>query len=597
MKKKYVYIVVVLLTVTCLAAFGRIAHNGFINFDDPKYLTENLHIQSGLNFQNLKWAFSAVVVSNWHPLTMLSHMLDWTLFGNNAGGHHLMSLLFHIGAVIFLFLFLFKTTNNLWPAAFAAAFFALHPLRVESVAWASERKDVLSMFFGMAALYAYAFYAEKEKIARYLICLVLFALSLMSKPMLVTLPFVLLLLDYWPLKRLTVSGSFNDMLKKSGRLIKEKIPFFALAVASGIVTVWVQNKGGSVSSMDALPFLHRAQNAIVSYIAYLEKIFLPVNLAVFYPYELLLPTWKVIAALMVLLFITVSVIYYIRKLPFLFVGWFWYQGTLIPVIGLVQVGTQAMADRYTYLPSIGISIMLAWGIALFFTKKTSRKIILFPAAVAVVLILSALTWRQCGYWKNSITLYEHTLSVTRNNEKIHNNLGYVLLEKGDIHTSIEHFNAAIRLNPYHHGFYMNRGEALSKAGMYQGALEDFNKSISLKPDYADAWYNRGTLHGKLGNSQAALEDLNEAIRVQPQYAKAFNNRAIVYTNMGLYQTAIEDFNQVIRIMPGYNDALNNRAYAYLKQGDHRKGCGDAQLACQRGNCTALQYAHKNNLCS
>ncbi len=288
MKKKYTYLIVIFLIVASCAAFGRIAGNDFINYDDNIYITENNHIKSGINSESIKWAFTAVVVSNWHPLTLLSHMLDWNLFGANASGHHLVSLLLHIGAVIFLFLFLNKTTNNIWPSAFAAAFFALHPLRVESVAWAAERKDVLSMFFGMASIYAYAFYAENSKLSKYFLCLILFALALMSKPMMVTLPFVLMLLDYWPLKRWqkALAAPVESRFKLAGKLIWEKIPFIFLTIVFSIVTFWAQNKGGAVVPMEYLPFLKRIANAIVSYVAYLEKIFWPVNLAVFYPYEL-----------------------------------------------------------------------------------------------------------------------------------------------------------------------------------------------------------------------------------------------------------------------------------------------------------------------
>ena len=361
MNRKYTYFVIIFLMITSLIVFGRIAHNGFIHYDDNLYITDNLYVQSGFDFQNIKWAFTAIVVSNWHPLTLLSHMLDWSLFGNNAGGHHLVSLLLHIGSVILLFLFLYKTTHHLWPSAFAAAFFALHPLRVESVAWAAERKDVLSMFFAMTALYAYAFYAENRRLSKYLLCLFLFALALMSKPMMVTFPFVLLLLDYWPLHRLQIPlSSTEKSFKTIGYLLAEKIPFFILAGAVSAIAFWAQHKIGAMVNMDSIPLTERLSNAAVSYGNYLWKMFWPANLAVFYPFEHSLPVWKLFTSTVMILIITAFVFYFMKKLPFLFTGWFLYLGTLIPVIGLVQVGDQAMADRYTYLPSIGISIMLAW---------------------------------------------------------------------------------------------------------------------------------------------------------------------------------------------------------------------------------------------
>jgi len=417
MKKKYTYLIVIFIIVASFIVYGRILGNDFVSFDDYRYITENNHIKAGMDQESIKWAFSTVVCSNWHPLTWLSHMFDWSLFKDHASGHHLISLLLHIGSVLLLFFFLNRTTKNLWPSAFAAALFALHPLRVESVAWAAERKDVLSMFFGMASIYAYACYAESSKLSRYFICLILFALSLMSKPMLVTLPFVLLLLDYWPLgrwqKALKNEGKWCnvDPLEKEisapvksrshliGRLLWEKAPFIFLTIISSIVTLWAQNKGGAVVSMEYLPFPERVANAIISYVSYLRKTLSPVDLAVFYPYEHSFPLWQILASCFILIGLTIVVIYAVRKWPFLFVGWFWYLGTLIPMIGLVQVGKQALADRYTYLPSIGIAIMLVWGIPLLFPRAGMRKKILFPAGIAYLAILSVFTWQQCGYWK------------------------------------------------------------------------------------------------------------------------------------------------------------------------------------------------------
>ncbi|PKN06383.1 MAG: hypothetical protein CVU72_04765 [Deltaproteobacteria bacterium HGW-Deltaproteobacteria-7] len=565
-RKKIILIVIFLITVSC-AAFSRIAGNDFINFDDNKYITENNYIQSGINRESIKWAFTAVVVSNWHPLTLLSHMLDWSLFGANASGHHLVSLLLHIGSVLFLFLFLNKTTNNLWPSAFAAALFALHPLRVESVAWASERKDVLSMFFGMACLYAYAFYVESSKLSRYFLCLILFALGLMSKPMLVTLPCVLLLLDYWPLKRWQkeIDEPAKNRFNMTGRIIGEKVPFICLTVASGIAALWAHDKGGSVSSLEHLPFLTRGVNAIVSYATYLGKIFWPVNLAAYYPYDFSLPLWKVLICGIILILITLVVLYYIKKLPFLFVGWFWYLGTLIPVIGLMQVGTQAMADRYTYLPSVGIAVMLAWGIPLLFRSEDPCKKILFPAAIFAVALLSVLTWQQCGYWKNSITLFSHALQLTKGNYIAHNHLASAFLKKRSLEKAIVHYNEAIRINPV----------------------------------YAHAYYNRGIAHYILGQKKRALEDFKEAIHLipkSPDSAAAYNNLGVTYADLGQYQSAIDNYDEAIRLKPDYIDAYKNRANIYLNHGDNISGCRDARKACESGDCKILEAAVSGALC-
>ena len=565
MKKKNTYLIVIFLIIACCIAFGRIIGNDFVNFDDPGYITENYHVQSGISLQNIKWAFTTVVLSNWHPLTMISHMLDWSLFGANAAGHHLVSLLLHIGVVIFLFLFLNKTTNNLWSSAFAAALFALHPLRVESVAWVAERKDVLSMFFGVAALYAYAFYAESIKYSRYFICLILFALSLMSKPMLVTMPFVLLLLDYWPLQRWqkALSAPIENRYQLAGRLAWEKAPFLLFTIASSMTTFYAQNKGGAVSSEVTLPFVMRVANSIVSYPAYLGKTFWPVNLAVFYPYEFSLDLWKILVSGLILLIITAAVTYYIKKMPFLFVGWFWYVGTLIPVIGLIQVGSQAMADRYTYMPSIGIAILLSWGMPFLFQRLAIRKKILFSVAIAVLCILSVSTWMQCGYWKNSITLFSHALRVTKDNYLAHSNYGLSLFAEGKIEEAILHYNKAIDLSQSHAAqFYTNRGLAYATLGQYQRSIVDYNEAIRLKPDLVVAYNNRGNAFNKLGQYQRAILDYNKAIHLKPDYVEAYNNRAV----------------------------------ACFKKGDKNPGCLDAQKACKLGNCKILADAKKKGYC-
>jgi len=567
MKKKWFYLIIVFLIVASFAAFGRIMGNDFINFDDDLYITENAHVQSGFNLKNIKWVFTAIVVGNWHPLTLLSHMLDWSLFGNNATGHHLVSLFLHIGSAILLFLFLYKTTNHLWPSAFAAAFFALHPLRVESVAWAAERKDVLSMFFATAALYTYAFYAENRKISQYLLCLFLFALALMSKPMMVTLPFVLLLLDYWPLNRLdSLSTANNDLLKKAGRLLSEKIPFFMLTIAVSAIAFQTHSPGSPVHSENFTPVFTRCANAVVSYAIYLAKTFWPANLAVYYPYNLYFSFGKIVSSVAIILFITVCVLYQFKKRPFLFVGWFWYLGTLIPVIGLIQVGSQAMADRYTYLPSIGIAVMLSWGIPLFFPRAEIRKKILFPAGTVFIIFLMMLTWRQCGFWENSMTLFSHALKITTNNYIAHNHLASALIKNNRFNQAMHHYNEAIRINPL----------------------------------YAHAYLNRGIAHYAFGNKQSALSDFREAIRHIPQtteFAAAYNNLGATYTDLGQYPSAIASYNQAIHLKPNYADAYNNRAYVYFQLNNLKQGCFDAHKACELGNCNILQSAQSKNACT
>ena len=551
-RKNYSYIIIIFLIVATFITFSKIAGNEFINFDDNSYITENNHIKSGINPKSIKWALTTAYFTYWHPLTWLSHMLDWKLFGADASGHHIVSLLLHIGAVFFLFLFLNKATNNLWSSAFAAALFAIHPLRVESVAWAAERKDVLSMFFGMATLYAYAFYVENSKLSRYILCLVLFVFALMSKPMMVTLPFVLMLLDYWPFERW--QKALNEQSKKINSIagiILEKVPFICFTIASSVETFLGQNQGGAVPSSELLPFLTRATNSIVSYATYLCKIFLPVNLAVFYPYELSLPLWDILISGLIIILITLAVIYYIRKHPFLFVGWFWYLGTMIPLIGLIQAGSQAMADRHTYLPSVGIAVMLAWGIPLLFPREDMRKKILFPAATAFLIIISVLTWKQCGYWKNSIELWNHALKVTDVSYLPYYNLGCAFQEKGGNSEAIENFKKALQFNPNKPSIHNNLGTALLNNGDIISAAKEFRQSIHLNPNHAGAHNNLAMILYNQKRFDLSRNHFQQVITLHPNFPNAHYHMALILARERSYEKALFHYNNAVRINPVY----------------------------------------------
>ena len=610
MNKKYTYLIIVLLVIACLAAYGRILGNDFVNYDDGRLITENNYIQTGFNVQSIKWAFTNASLEYWHPLTWLSIMLEWRLFGTNASFYHLVSLLLHIGAVLFLFLFLNKATKRFWPSAFVAALFALHPLRVESVAWASEHKDVLSMFFGMATLYAYAQYVEKSRISKYFICLILFTLSIMSKPTLVTLPCVLLLLDYWPFERwqkpftpvnISATGEKIDAPAKSrsqviANLLWEKAPFFLLSMLLGIMLIGQLQANDSFLSLQRLSFSDRMMNTIVSYVSYLGNTFWPVDLACFYPYAHSFQLWQVIGAASVLLAISVAVVFLVKKTPFLAVGWFWYLGALFPVSGLMQAGVQARADRYTYFPFIGIAIMVAWGILLLIKHEDIRKKILFPAAIAALSIMAVFTWQQCGYWKNSIDICNHALQVTKDNYLAHINLGSALFDEGKTEEAIAHYSEAISIMPNIILSYNKRGIAYAKLGRHQRALEDFNKAISLKPDDAISYNCRGNAYAELGQYQMAIEDYNKTIRLKPDNADAYNNRGTIHTKLGQYQMAIEDFNNAIRLKPDDADTYFNRGIVYFTQGNNKPGCFDAQKACALANCKTLEIAKTKGLC-
>jgi len=593
MHKRHFYLVIALLMVSTLLAFGRIGSNDFINFDDPGYITENPIVQSGLTVDSIRKAFTTVVVANWVPLAILSHTLDGSLFGNTPAGHHLMSLLFHLGAVLFLFLFLYKTTNRLWASAFAAAFFALHPLRVESVAWASERKDVLSLFFGMASLYAYAFYAKDSRLYQYFICLVLFVLSLLSKSMLVTLPFVFLLVDYWPLGRWTqTAGIGNHTVFR--RLLVEKIPFFLLTGGFSVVTFMVQHDKGVVYP----PLGERIAGSLVAYVMYLKKTFWPFDLALFYFSVESFPLWQVIGSGVILLIITGVVLYTLRKRPFLFTGWFWFLGTLVPVIGLVPTSAW-VADHYLYLPAIGLSILLAWGIPAGLDRAGLRHLsrkVLWPAGIAVLILLALLTFRQCGFWNNSLALWNYTVKVTKDNALAHNLLANTLAEKGNNREAFFHYNEAIRISPDYADAYYNRGTAYDKSGFYQDAIHDYNKVIALKRGHANVFYNRGTLYGKIGQYQQAVEDLNQAIRLRPDYPETYNNRGNSFLGLGDYKRAIEDYSKAIVLNGNYVDAYKNRASVYFMQNNIQEGCRDARQACALGHCKKWDAARAKGYC-
>jgi len=585
MNKKYTYLIIIFLIVTSFIAYGRILDNGFINFDDEVYLTKNQHIQTGLNAATIKWAFTAIVSSNWHPLTLLSHALDWSLFKDHAGGHHLVNLLLHIGNALLLFLFLNKITKNIWPSAFAAALFALHPLRVESIAWAAERKDVLSMFFGLASLYTYAYYVEKPQISKYILCLILFILGLMSKPMLVTLPFLMLLLDFWPLERWqkslnrtnsSIAVASNQQMKKkvkkqkrpteriSGQsrlaspnishLFLEKMGFFVFAIVSSILTIWAQNKGGAVASLQKLPFSERIMNAVVSYVSYLGKTFWPVDLAVFYPYQHSFPGWQVLGAAAILIIISIAVIYFMKKAPFLFVGWFWYLGTLIPVIGLVQVGRQAMADRYTYLPTMGIAIMVAWGLVYLLPQEKIRKFIFITAAAFILTGISYLTWQQCGYWKNSIALFNHALKVTKNNYLAHTNLGVALADEGKNEAAGDNYNAAILINPNHDNAHYNLANLLVKQGKTDEAIQHYREAVRINPDYALALNNLGVNLVKVHQYPEAIEYYRRALQIKPNDAGIHLNLGAALADSGKLKEAIEQFREALYWNHNYEDA-------------------------------------------
>ncbi len=440
------------LAIVVLAVYWPVHKYDFVRYDDNKYVINNRNIQSGINTQSIRWAFTTGYASNWHPVTWLSLMLDYKLFGLKAGSFHLVNLLFHIINTLLLFIVLKRMTKATWASAFVAAVFGLHPLHVESVAWIAERKDVLSTFFFMLTLLSYNGYAEKSNIPRYVVTLLLFAVGLMAKPMLVTLPFVLLLLDYWPLERMRFGKTGDTRQRESNPqkslagLVMEKVPFFIIAILSSIVTFIVQRRTGAVQSVDVIGISSRFENAIVSYIGYITKMFWPSRLAVLYPYPNSLPVVKIAICFLILTLITALMIIYSKRRKYLVTGWFWYVGTLVPVIGIIQVGVQALADRYMYIPMIGLLIIIAWGLSDILGSWKYRKRVYVTVSVLILLTMSLRTSIQLMYWYDSETLFGHTLEVTKNNYVMENNFASYLDEQGQIPKAIEHFKKLSKLS-------------------------------------------------------------------------------------------------------------------------------------------------------
>jgi lipoprotein NlpI len=553
-----VWLIAALLALTTIALYWPATRCDFVNFDDSIYVTENPHVQGGLTLENVKWAFFNPVADNWHPLTMLSHMLDCQLFGLKPWGHHLTSVLLHAANTALVFLLLRNLTGAIWRSVLVAALFGLHPLHVESVAWVSERKDVLSTFFGLLALIFYAGYARRVTSGRsqvtrtnptsspgtrhpslfYGLALGCFALGLMSKPMLVTWPFLMLLLDWWPLRR--VSGvrcqvtsipireshtTLNPQLSTLNQLVVEKIPFFVLAAATSIVTFVVQKQADVSTPVENLPLGVRSGNALISYCRYLGKLFWPVDLAFFYPHPGKWPLGQVVLAGVLLLGLTVLFIVQWRRHPFLLMGWLWYCGTLVPVIGLVQVGNQAMADRYTYVPSLGVLILTIWGIYELTSRWRYHGLALSIAGCAAMVLCFGMTRQQLGYWKDDETLFRHALEVTENNYLAHNNLGVTLEKKGQIDEAIRQYQEAIRLKPDFAESHSNLGAILGMQGQTDEAISQFQEAVRLVPDDATAHYNLGTALGVKGQVDEAISQLQEAIRLKPDYADARQNLA------------------------------------------------------------------------
>ncbi|HEX3619926.1 MAG TPA: tetratricopeptide repeat protein [Candidatus Udaeobacter sp.] len=593
------------LAAMIFAVYAQVIGHQFITLDDDAYITENAMVNRGVTLAGVAWAFTTFYQGNWHPLTWIAHMIDSQLFGMNAGGHLLVNALMHAANTLLVFWFLFRTTHARWPSALVAALFALHPLHVESVAWAAERKDTLSTFFGLLSLIAYARYAGAPSKGRYAWTVITLALGLLAKPMLVTWPFVMLLLDYWPLRRFDFT-SRKEVGSKLGPLLREKLPLFALVAASAVITTIAQSRGGAVRTFQEFPIALRLVNAVVSYVKYLLLAFWPNDLAVYYPYTTSgTPAWQIICAAFLLIGITVLCFFQPRKHSgYLVVGWLWFLGTLVPVIGIVQVGGQTMADRYFYIPSIGLFIVIAFGLA-----DIARSWRLAPSlrtgiAVAVLLILATLTNAQIHRWSDSFTLFKHTLAVTPPNLIIENNLGSALSRSGLHDEAGAHFEKALEIMPAHYDslaydallnmgitrFYQNRlaeaieycqsalrvrpdapkahdllGMALAMQGHGEAALDEMRHAAELAPNDADIQKDIGVTLARLGRTPEAIDHFHEALRLNPYNASAHNNLGLSLLESGKARESVPEFEAALRINPELQGTADNlrRAQAQL----------------------------------
>jgi protein O-mannosyl-transferase len=526
-----------LLSILVVVSFSPVLQNDFINLDDDAYITENVHIQHGITPESIKWAFTKGYSSNWHPLTWLSHMLDWNMFKNNPRGHHLVNLLLHIVNTILLFLFLNTFTGRMYRSLIVAILFGIHPLHVESVAWAAERKDVLSAFFWILSMWMYCAYSKNRTPVTYFLIGILFACGLMSKPMTITLPFVFLLLDYWPLNAYKNASAFNDKMKVFSRLAIEKIPFFILSLISGIITYHVQRSTGATVTLESTPLNDRFANMIMSYGLYIYKMIVPVNLAVFYPYSIdTTPIWLIMSVCIGLIALSVLVVLHAKKHPYLLSGWLWYLGTLVPVIGIVQVGHQAYADRYTYNTLVGVFIVCVWSFCDLVNGYAGVKRIVQIITVVIIFTLSIVTFQQSRLWENSETLFRHTVKCV----------------------------------PYNYLAYNNLGDALLSQGRTDEAIECFKKALLFKPSYGFAHFNLGFQLYKKGRLQESRMHFENGLKDVPDDPKAYIAIGVIYNQEKKYKEAIRWLMKANELNPTFKDSWKALGYAYVNSGDLKR---------------------------
>lgn len=597
-----------LLALVTVVVYWPVRHHDFINLDDKKYVTHNPQVQAGLTWKSAAYAFTTTDTGNWHPVTWLSHMLDCELYGLDPGKHHLTSLLLHAANTMLLLVVLQCMTGALWRSAFVAGLFALHPLHVESVAWASERKDLLSTFFLMLTLWAYAKHVSGVScrvpgVRRgfqsrfYRLALLFFVVGLMCKPMLVTVPFILLLLDYWPFERVNAQLPVSAVDRQTvWRLLREKAPFFGLSAVSCAVTFWAQSRSGAVVTLTAIPVMGRVVNAAISYARYLWKMIWPSDLAVYYPHPKAWPAWEVVTASLVLIAITAGVIAIRHRARYWCFGWFWYLGTLVPVIGLVQVGGQSMADRYTYIPSIGLFVAVVWGLAHLLAATLSGRVTLATLGVVLIAACAWVTGKQLEHWQDSVKLFRHALAVALPNARAHACLAQALLDRNELEEAKVHFEATLEFAPRDVGTLVNLGTVYGRQGKLEEAIRCFEKAVSYDPNYPAAQCNWGFALSQKGQVAKALVHYREAIRLQPDYAEALNGLAWLLATSR--DDKIRDGAEAVRLAKRAVEAtsgadagnLDTLAAAYAQAGQFSNAVATAEMAVRLAESSSKQQA-------
>jgi tetratricopeptide (TPR) repeat protein len=585
------WILALVLAIATIALYYPVSHHPFVNYDDDAYVTENAHVQSGLNWNTVQWAFTTYEFVNWHPLTWISHALDYEMFQLDPGGHHETNVVLHALNTLLLFWVLLRATGSPGPSLVVAALFALHPINVESVAWISERKNLLSTLFSLLALGTYRWYAREPRVTRYAVVAALFALGLMAKPQVITFPFVLLLWDYWPLQRMfadRAEASSENLAtipaKSFSWLILEKAPLFAICLASAFITLRAERTGGTLSGIYFHPFSVRLQNAVLSYLQYVRKAFWPSGLALYYPYPSRdsLVLWQVIAAFAFLLAVTVLVIAS-RRRRYLLVGWFWFLGTLVPMIGVRQVGIQAMADRYAYVSFIGLFIMVCWGVAEWARQRHISSAKLAVVSAVALLALAVMTHRQLAYWDDNVTLWSHAVAVTNNNYVAEDHLGGALLADGQLEVAMPHFYRAVSINPDDPDSNLNIGGYEQQQRNFPQAIAQYKKVISATQDSAvvnaveraKAFDNMGYAYRELGDLPLARESFEAAVASDPQFAKAWIGLGLVDQKSGNLGPAIQAYTQAMKLRP------SDWGYLLLARALEQSGDNNAALSAIR----------------